>query len=30
MTKGLWVEVKTGGDHSLITVMGRTDWTWQK
>ncbi|KAK0675839.1 DOP1 protein, partial [Pygoscelis papua] len=27
-TKGLWVEIRTGRDHSAITVMGKTDLTW--
>jgi len=25
MMKGLWVKIRTGRDHSLITVMGKTD-----
>ena len=28
ITKGSWVEIRTGRDHSLITVMGKTDSTW--
>jgi len=23
--KGLWVEIRTGRDHSVITIMGITD-----
>uniref|UniRef100_A0A8B9MHG9 Pleckstrin homology domain containing A1 n=1 Tax=Accipiter nisus TaxID=211598 RepID=A0A8B9MHG9_9AVES len=29
-TKCSWVEKRTGRDHSLITVMGKTDLTWGK
>jgi len=28
MMKGSRVEVRTGRDHSLITVMDKTDWSW--
>jgi len=28
MMKGSWVEIRTGRDHSPITVMGQTDGTW--
>jgi len=28
--KGLWVEVRTGRDHLAITVMDKTDLTWEK
>jgi len=30
MTKGLWVEIRTGRDHSPITITGKTDLTWGK
>jgi len=30
ITKGSWVEVRTGRHHSSITVTGKTDWTWEK
>ena len=30
ITKGSWVEIRTGRDHSPITVTGRTDLTWGK
>jgi len=29
MIKGSWVEIRTRRDHSPITVMGKTDWTWR-
>jgi len=28
MMKSLRVETRTGRDHSTITVMDKTDWTW--
>jgi len=28
MTKGSWVEIRTGRDQSPITTMGKTDSTW--
>jgi len=28
MTKGLWVEIRTGRDHSPITVTGKTGSPW--
>jgi len=28
MVKGLRVETRTGRDHSPITAMDKTDWTW--
>jgi len=28
MMKGSWVETRTGRDHSLVTLMGKTDSTW--
>ena len=28
MMKGLWIEIRTGRDHSPITVTEKTDWTW--
>jgi len=28
MTKGLWVEIKTGRDHSPSTFTGKTVSTW--
>ena len=28
VTKGWWVEIRTGGDHSPVTIMGKTDSTW--
>ena len=30
ITKGSWVKVRTGRDHSAITVTGKTDSTWGK
>jgi len=29
MTKGSWVEIRTGRYHSPITVRGKTDSTWE-
>ena len=29
ITKGSWVKIRTGRDDSPITVMGKTDSTWQ-
>jgi len=28
MMKGSRVEIGTGRDHSPITIMDKTDWTW--
>jgi len=28
MMKGSRGEIRTGRDHSPITVMDKTDWTW--
>ena len=28
--KGSWVEIRTGRDHSAITITGKTDSTWGK
>jgi len=30
ITKDSWAETRTGRDHSLITITGRTDSTWGK
>jgi len=30
MMKGSWVEIRTGRDHSPVTVTYKTDWTWEK
>jgi len=27
MTEGSWVEIRTGTDHSAITIMGKIDST---
>ena len=27
LTKGLWVEIRTGRDHSTVTITGKTDLT---
>jgi len=29
-TKGLWGKIRTGRDHSPITIMGKTDSVWGK
>jgi len=29
-TKGWWVEIRAGRDHSAITVTGKTDSAWGK
>ena len=28
ITTGSWVKIRTGRDHSAITIMGKTDSTW--
>jgi len=27
-TDGSWIEIGTGSDHSLVTIMGKPDSTW--
>lgn len=29
-TKGSWIEIRAGRNHSAITVMGKSDSTWGK
>jgi len=29
-TKGSWVKLRAGGDHSPITATGKTGSTWRK